>query len=67
MDNPGVLIAVDTILLYLLLGPIVLFGFYVYFDKIGKPGQMNKKAEKKDVALLSSDDLKEYYESSINW
>lgn len=57
MDNPGLLIAVDMILLYLVLGPVVLFGFYVFFDKLGQSQpQVSKK--KKDIALLTPSELK---------
>ncbi|MDY0361088.1 MAG: hypothetical protein RBR08_06530 [Desulforegulaceae bacterium] len=57
MDNPGLLIAVDMILLYLVLGPVVLFGFYVFFDKLGQSqSQVFKK--KKDMALLTPSELK---------
>lgn len=57
MDNPGLLIAVDMILLYLVLGPVVLFGFYVFFDKLGQSqSQVSKK--KKDMALLTPSELK---------
>ena len=31
-DNPGFLIAVDLTLLYLIMGPLVLFGIYILFD-----------------------------------
>lgn len=62
MDNPGVLIAVDMIALYLILGPVVIFGFYVVFDNLGKSKKLSKK--KKDVALSSLKELKA--KNSIN-
>lgn len=59
MDNPGLLIAVDMILLYIILGPLVIFGFYVVFDNLGKPKKklLNKA---KDTAFLTSKELQFY-------
>lgn len=34
--NPGFLIAVDVTLLYIILGPLLLFGVYVLFDRLAK-------------------------------
>jgi len=57
MDNPGLLIAVDMILLYLVLGPVVLFGFYVFFDKLGQSRAKPVK-KKRSIALLIPSELK---------
>jgi len=32
--GPGPLIAIDVVLLYSLLGPLVLFGIFVFFDTL---------------------------------
>jgi hypothetical protein len=58
MDSPGLLIAIDMISLYIILGPVVLFGFYVVFDNLGKSKKSPSKP--KDLALLSSKELKFY-------
>ena len=65
MDNPGLLIAADMISLYIILGPVVILGFYVIFDSLDKPKKksLNKT---KDSALLTSKELQHYKKTSIN-
>lgn len=59
--GPGPLIAIDVILLYTLLGPVVLFGVYVLFDAIERSGQQGKTSQqakgKKDPALWTLEDV----------
>lgn len=59
MDNPGLLIAVDMILLYVILGPLVILGFYIVFDNLGKSDKKLLK-KSKDSALLTSKELQCY-------
>ena len=60
--GPGPLIAIDVVLLYTILGPLVLFGIYVLFDSLNRPGkqgknQQDKTLAKKDPALWTSEDV----------
>ena len=72
MLGPGPLIAIDVILLYAVMGPLVLFAIYVLFDYLGQgnkdqfdqskqgagPGIIpGTKTDKKDLALLSNEDV----------
>ena len=72
MLGPGPLIAIDVILLYSVMGPLVLFALYVLFDSLdqfnknqfdkNKPGAgtgtiPGTKTDKKDPALLSDEDV----------
>ncbi len=59
MHCPGTLIALDVILIYMIMGPLVLFAVYVVFDALdeihtGKPG---RGKEKKDPALWNDEDV----------
>lgn len=60
MLSPGMLIALDVTFLYLIMGPLVLYGIYVVFDSLGqkKEGNLNPmgKIAKKDPALWSDED-----------
>lgn len=59
--GPGPLIAIDVILLYTILGPLVLFGIYVLLDSLAVTGsQVTKK--QKDPALWTHEDLNAYNE-----
>jgi len=64
--GPGPLIAIDVVLLYTILGPLVLFGIYVLFDSLY--GSVRKHPAgtvvvggdtvgKKDPALWTNDDI----------
>lgn len=60
--GPGPLIAIDVVLLYTILGPLVLFGIYVLFDSLNKPvgpdgKQPDKTIGKKDPALWTNADI----------
>lgn len=54
----GPLIAVDVMLLYFILGPVVLFGIYVLFDSLEPTGTINKDTSaEKDPALWTSQEI----------
>ena len=54
----GPLIAVNVMLLYIILGPVLLFAIYVLFDSLDPTGRMKKdSASEKDPALWTSDDI----------
>lgn len=53
----GPLIAVDVLLLYLILGPVVLLGIYVLFDSLEPTGTIKKDTSEKDPALWTSEDI----------
>ena len=59
--SPGFVIAINVILLYLLLGPPVLFGIYLLFDVIEKAGQKGQNFQsaiwKKNPALWTLEDI----------
>ena len=61
MLSPGILIAIDVALLYLVMGPLVLFGIYVLFDSLGRKreGELPRagKKGKKDPALWCGEDI----------
>jgi hypothetical protein len=64
--SPSALIAVDVILLYTLLGPLVLFAVYVLFDRISTdkgPGHPAGPA-KKDPALWSARDIDDFFDQA---
>lgn len=60
-DNPGFLIAVDLTLLYLIMGPLVLFGIYTLFDFFirarEKPAGRVRVKKGKDAAFLTARDI----------
>ena len=70
MIGPGPLIAIDVILLYAVMGPLVLFALYVLFDSldlfsknkpVSGPGTRPEiRADEKDPALLSDDDVEAF-------
>lgn len=54
----GPLIAVNVMLLYIILGPVLLFAIYVLFDSLDPTGRMKKApSSEKDPALWTSDDI----------
>jgi len=54
----GPLIAIDVMLLYLILGPVVLLGIYVLFDSLESTGTTKKDASaEKDPALWTSEEI----------
>jgi hypothetical protein len=64
--SPSALIAVDVILLYTLLGPLVLFAVYVLFDRISTDDSPGPKAgpSKKDPALGSARDIDDFFDQA---
>ena len=59
--GPGQLIALNVVLLYAFLGPIVLFGFYVLLDVLIKSSK-RKTRKKKDPALMTSEDFRTFFD-----
>ena len=60
--GPGPLIAIDVVLLYTILGPLVLFGIYVLFDSLDAMGNTKQMgAVQKDPALWTGEDLETAY------
>ena len=62
MLGPGPLIAIDVVLLYTILGPLVLFAIYVLFDSLdrsSRPGKSHPAAAKgkKDPAVWTREDI----------
>jgi hypothetical protein len=61
MLSPGMLIAIDVTLLYLVMGPLVLYALYVLFDSLGQRKEEKLKPmgniAKKDPALWSDEDI----------
>jgi len=61
MLSPGILIAIDVTLLYLVMGPLVLYALYVVFDSLGRrKGEKLKPTAnivKKDPALWPDEDI----------
>ncbi len=56
--GPGPLIAIDVILLYTILGPLVLFGIYVLFDSLDPTGKTKLETTiNKDPALWTSEEI----------
>ena len=63
--GPGVLIAIDVILLYAVLGPLVLFGIYTLFDALIKSdgtGDRRPDREPEDPSLWSPEDIDAYFD-----
>jgi hypothetical protein len=70
--NTGSLIAVHVLLLYFFLAPVVLFGIYVFFDRLGRPGSgtagqgtadpqgSGQPAESKDPAVWTAQDIRRF-------
>ncbi|MFK5954008.1 MAG: hypothetical protein QM498_13180 [Desulfobacterium sp.] len=61
MLNTGMLIAIDVTILYLIMGPLVLYALYVVFDSLGqgKAEDMTgmKILKKRAPALWSDEDI----------
>ncbi|MBN1932746.1 MAG: hypothetical protein JW786_14170 [Desulfobacterales bacterium] len=61
MLSPGILIAIDVTLLYLIMAPLVLYALYVVFDSLGRRKNGNLKPTGniagKDPALWSDEDI----------
>ncbi len=62
MQDPGHLIATYFVLLYVILGPLVLFAIYVLFDSLSKPGkprntQQGTTADKNEPALWTNKEI----------
>jgi len=57
--GPGPLIAIDVVLLYTILGPLVLFGIYVLFDSLDQTGKTKQGGVPvtKDPALWTSEEV----------
>ena len=54
----GPLIAIDVMLLYIILGPVVLLGIYVLFDSLSPTGTTQKDTSpEKDPALWTSEEI----------
>lgn len=67
MLNIGVIIAAGVLVIYLVLGPIVIMGFYAFFDRMAEkaddietPGDAS--FADKDPALWSAADVRRYLE-----
>ncbi len=60
--GPGPLIAIDVILLYTILGPVVLFAVYVFFDTLeGLVAQGRDEGKsKKDPALWTREEFDDH-------
>jgi len=60
--GPGPLIAIDVVLLYTILGPLVIFSIYVLFDSLYGSGRKQPvgAVEKKDPALWTHEDIDTY-------
>jgi len=65
--GPGPLIAIDVVLLYTLLGPLVLLGIYVLFDTLShrrensNPNAKQSASQKTDPALWPVSFLDKYF------
>lgn len=62
MQDPGHLIAIYFLLLYIILGPLVLFAIYVLFDLFSKSGRSESNGQraatsKNDPALWTKEDI----------
>ncbi|MDY0223561.1 MAG: hypothetical protein RBR67_20745 [Desulfobacterium sp.] len=66
MLSPGMLIALDVTILYLTMGPLVLYALYVIFDSLGQKKEVKSaplntmamaKTALKDPALWSDEDF----------
>jgi hypothetical protein len=63
--DAGHLIAINVVLLYAILGPLVLVAFYVLFDSLAKPDEPEgnrpgSKENRSDPALWTDDDITAY-------
>ncbi len=62
MQDPGHLIATYFALLYVILGPLVLFAIYVLFDSLAKSGKPKSRQQgttpnRKEPALWTKEDI----------
>ncbi|WP_289021997.1 hypothetical protein [Desulfobacter postgatei] len=56
----GPLIAINVMLLYIILGPVLLFAIYVLFDSLDPTGKTKKgSVPKKDPALWTGEEIDE--------
>jgi hypothetical protein len=70
--NTGPLIAVHVLLLYFFLAPVVLFGIFVFFDRLGRPGAgtgghrpanpqgIGRPAKPEDPAVWTAQDIRRF-------
>ncbi|MCG8638769.1 MAG: hypothetical protein MI862_03490 [Desulfobacterales bacterium] len=60
--GPGPLIAIDVILLYLILGPLVLFAIYLFFDSLGydQNEDFPRPSDEKTPELWNNEDIEIY-------
>ncbi len=64
MLNIGLIIAGGVLVIYLILGPIVIMGFYAFFDRMAEKAgeselpEKNEAYRQKDPALWSSRDVR---------
>lgn len=63
--GPGPMIAINVVLLYTILGPLVLLGIYVLFDSLDRSGsqgkqQKNGATDNKNPALWTSEKASEF-------
>lgn len=61
MLSPGILIAIDVTILYLVMGPLVLYALYTAFDFLGRAKEPRLTAlmalAKQDPALWTDEDI----------
>ncbi len=68
MLNIGMLIAASVLVIYIILGPIVILGIYVFFDRMAEKAENTEETgirksvlpEDKDPALWSDRDVRLY-------
>ena len=63
--STGALIAINVLLLYTFLGPLVLYGIYVFFDSLHRSGTKDEirridTRENMDPALWSHQDVDDF-------
>ncbi len=55
----GIYLAIAIVMIYVLFGPFVLFGIYIFFDRFAeKAPDILKKEEKEDPCFLTEEDIK---------
>ena len=65
--NIGILIACATLSIYVIVGPLVLFGIYVFIDRLAQGDENSQKKKKKaqgDPALWGRHEVKAYIKHS---
>lgn len=63
--GPGPVIAINVILLYIILGPVVLFAIYVLFDSFDRSDIKKKQTglkKRKDPSLWTREDIEQYFD-----